>query len=169
MPRAPLQVLILTYRRLDGFEVAVPHRSDSDVWQFFSGGGEDLEAPLAAAMREGFEEAGLPTTLAYEKLAATATVPASFFAAWADWQAATYVVLELAYAVDVGDVPLVLSSEHDDLRWLRFDEAMQLVRYDSNRTALWELHERLYPSPRAGRGFAHAVACACTRGRAPER
>jgi dihydroneopterin triphosphate diphosphatase len=161
MVRAPLQVLVLAYRRLAGFEIAVPHRSDSDIWQFFSGGGHDMEAPDDAARREGHEEAGIPTTFVYEKLASTATVPAAFFAAWADWQAATFVALELSYSVEVGDFPLVLSSEHDDMRWLRFADALSLLRFDSNRTALWELHERLYPSPRRFRGLTHAASCAC--------
>ena len=37
----------------------------------------------------------------------------------------------------------MLSSEHKEYRWVKYDEAMRLLKYDSNKTALWELNERL--------------------------
>lgn len=37
----------------------------------------------------------------------------------------------------------MLSSEHKEYRWVEYDEAMRLLKYDSNKTALWELNERL--------------------------
>ncbi|MGN2638956.1 hypothetical protein ACTD5D_22895 [Nocardia takedensis] len=38
---------------------------------------------------------------------------------------------------------LVLSDEHTGYRWCSFEQAQSLVRWDSNRTALWELEHRL--------------------------
>jgi len=165
MPRAPFQVLVLPYRRTRGLEVAVLHRADYQVWQFISGGGEVGETIEAAARREGFEEAGIPTGAPYLALDAMAMVPACWFRAWSTWPADVLVVPEHAWAVEVGEHEIALSDEHDAVDWLRYDDAIALVRFDSNRVALWELHERLYPATRGKRAAFdtnHAGACACS-------
>ena len=38
---------------------------------------------------------------------------------------------------------LVESHEHDQVEWLDYGEARGKLTWDSNRTALWELGERL--------------------------
>ena len=38
---------------------------------------------------------------------------------------------------------IVLSDEHTGYRWLLYQDACEILKYDSNRTALWELNERL--------------------------
>lgn len=147
--RAPWQVLVIPWRRRnDTFETAVFHRVDYDVWQFVSGGGEQGETPLEAARREGFEEAGI-TAHAYLALDATASLPACWFPAWASWPSHVLVIPEHAFAVEVEDV--VRSDEHRDVRWCSVSEAMSLLKFDSNRHALWELGERLFPGPRVKR------------------
>ena len=50
---------------------------------------------------------------------------------------------EHCFAVDVEDAALILSHEHEELRWATVDQANALLTWDSNRTALWELCERL--------------------------
>ena len=164
--RAPFQVIVVAYRRIAGrLEIAVLHRSDYDLWQFVSGGGEDSELPLETARREGREEASIPESLAYEPLASRAMVPASWFDAWAHWPAELLVIPEHAFAVDVGPHELVISDEHRELRWLTMDQALATLRFDSNKTALWELHERLYPGPRIKRhafDVKHDGRCPCS-------
>jgi dihydroneopterin triphosphate diphosphatase len=171
MPRAPFQVLVLPYRRsATGMQVAILHRADYRVWQFVSGGGELGETPESAARREGFEEAGIPIDAAYLPLHARAMIPACWFQAWPSWPDDVLVVPEHAFAVDLGDRDIVRSDEHDDVRWVHYDEAAAQLRFDSNRVALWELHERLYPLPRAKRSaFAaiHHRPCACSPGTPP--
>ncbi len=55
-----------------------------------------------------------------------------------------YVVTEHAFGVCLDNGPTItLSSEHADYRWMSYEEAVKLFRWDSNRTALWELNERL--------------------------
>jgi dATP pyrophosphohydrolase len=164
--RAPWQVLVLPYRRRGTrLEVAVLRRSDHDVWQFVSGGGEAEETPAEAARREAGEEAGLPATLDYQRLAMTTMVPACWFDAWAHWPADLLLVPEHAFAVDVGARDLAISEEHRALRWLTYDDAVGLLTFDSNKTALWELHERLFPGPRVKRNAfdtRHSDRCACS-------
>jgi dihydroneopterin triphosphate diphosphatase len=148
--RAPFQVLVIPWRRrAESLEVAVLHRSDYDVWQFVSGGGEQGETPLDAARREGFEEAGIAPSHAYLALDSTASLPACWFPAWIDWPANVLVIPEHAFGVEVADVQR--SDEHRDVRWCSLTEAMALLRFDSNRHALWELNERLFPGPRVKR------------------
>jgi len=166
MARAPYQVLVLPYRRSSsGLQVAVLHRTDHDAWQFVSGGGELGETLDATARREGREEAGIPADAGYLALDALAMIPACWFAAWSSWPDGLLVVPEHAFAVDVGARDIVLSGEHDEVRWLHHDDAIALLRFDSNRVALWELHERLYPAARVKRlafETRHAGSCACS-------
>jgi dATP pyrophosphohydrolase len=145
MARAPFKVLVLPYRRRsDGaYEFAIFHRADADVWQGLAGGGEDGETPEQAARREGFEEAGIPQDAPYRKLDARASVPVIFFRDSHRWGEAVYVIPEHAFGVDVADHPLRLSAEHTEVRWVSGAEAQGLVRFDSNRVALWELHQKL--------------------------
>ena len=150
MARAPFQVLVIPWRRrTDALEVAVFHRSDYDLWQFVSGGGEDDEAALAAAKREGLEEAGIPTSAPYLQLDALAMLPACWYRAWPTWPAHVLVIPEYAFAVEVTEV--VRSDEHRDVRWLSVPAAMKQLAFDSNRHALWELNERIFPGPREKR------------------
>ena len=145
MPRAPFQVLVLPYRRrTDGaYEFAVFRRADADVWQGLAGGGEDRETPEQAARREGLEEGGIPLDTPYQALDARASIPVIFFRDSDLWGEAVYVIPEHAFGVDVGDRPLRLSTEHTEVRWVPGVEAQQLVSFDSNRVALWELHQKL--------------------------
>ncbi|MGH6958729.1 MAG: hypothetical protein ACREEW_18860 [Caulobacteraceae bacterium] len=72
------------------------------------------------------------------------SVPAKVFDCWPNWGADVLLVHKHAFGVAVAEVDrVVLSDEHTDWRWLDFEAASQLTRYDSDRTALWELNERL--------------------------
>ncbi len=58
--RAPFQILAIPYKIIDNLPVyCVFYRADFDQWQFISGGGEDDETPLQAAIREIYEEGGI--------------------------------------------------------------------------------------------------------------
>ncbi len=153
MTRAPFQVLVLPWRRATEheLEVAVFRRADYDLWQFISGGGEIDETPERAARREGREEGGISLAASYLRLDSLAMIPACWFRAWASWRADVVVIPEHAFAVEVGAVELQISEEHRELRWCSWRDAMTLLRFDSNRTALWELHERLFPGPHVKR------------------
>jgi dATP pyrophosphohydrolase len=149
MARTPNNVLVLPFRRRAdaSVEFAVFLRADQagEVWQGVAGGVEDGESLLEAARREFAEETGIEAAAARWLLLDTrASVPAAIFQDSARWGADTYVVTEHAFAVEVGgESDVRLSHEHSECRWLDLAAASSLVRYDSNRTALWELSERL--------------------------
>jgi dATP pyrophosphohydrolase len=52
-------------------------------------------------------------------------------------------VPEYSFGVDVGACDLQLSDEHKEFQWLSYAEALTRLTYDSNKTALWELNQRL--------------------------
>jgi dATP pyrophosphohydrolase len=145
MVRAPFQILVLPYRKTGngGFEFAVFCRSDEPYWQGIAGGGEDDETPLDAAKRESFEEAGISPDAPYLPLDTTASISVRWFRDSHLWGEDRFVIPEHAFGVDCGNRQLVRSHEHSAVHWLRFAAAYDLFRYDSNRTALWELHQRI--------------------------
>jgi dATP pyrophosphohydrolase len=145
MSRAQFNVLIIPFRIVgNGIpEFAVTKRSDGDIWQFLSGGGEDDETPLQAAKREANEEGDIPSDCELLELDSMASIPAIVFGAHKEWGSNVYVVPEYSFGVEIKNKDLALSSEHAELQWLKYQEASAKLTYDSNRTALWELNTRI--------------------------
>lgn len=145
MPRQPLQVIVMPFRESEeaGFQFAVFHRADGSMWQFIAGGAEEGETAEQAARREAAEEAGIAEGARFLRLDSRASVPRSAFCPTEHWPKDLLVVPEYSFAVEVTDQEPVLSREHDQMRWLSFQEASRRLTWDSNRTALWELNERL--------------------------
>lgn len=142
--RAPFQVLALPYRIKDGVTLyCVFHRADEDRWQFIAGGGEDDETPLQAAKREIHEESGVHVNDLIE-LKSMCYVPTFIFSEkhLRNWPKDTYVVPEYAFGFACED-GITLSHEHLECVWLPYEEARKKLGWDSNRTALYELHRRL--------------------------
>jgi len=140
--RAPFQVLIFPYK----FEMADPifligRRADNGEWQAISGGGENRESLLDAAIRELYEETSL-TGIDWIQLDSMCMLPRVFYSDHEKWNTHPYVIPEYAFSVKVSGEPQ-LSSEHTQFRWCKASEASELLKYDSNRIALWELSERL--------------------------
>ncbi len=77
---------------------------------------------IQAARREALEGAGVPAAAPLYALRTHDTVPVSSFAA------------RDQFACDLTGVDIVLSHEHTDVRRVRVDEALALLRYDSTRT-----------------------------------
>ena len=142
--RAPFQILAIPYRYVeDSIEYCVLHRSDCDQWQFIAGGGEDAETPWEAAKRETVEEGGVHSEhwIALESLA---YVPATVISEKhrRHWSRDIYVIPEYAFGFEC-TAEIRLSREHTECVWLSYEEAAKKLKWDSNRTALYELHCRL--------------------------
>ena len=145
MARAPFQVLVLPYRAAANgdYEFAVFSRSDDDCWQGIAGGGETGETPLQAAQREAEEEAGIREDALFLPLDSVASVPVTCFRDSYLWGEHVYVIPEYAFGVDATGTPIVVSGEHREFRWMTFSQAECLLKYDSNRVALWELNLKI--------------------------
>ncbi|GLQ57183.1 NUDIX hydrolase [Devosia nitrariae] len=142
--RAPFQVLVLPFRLAEGGrEYGLFRRSDSGEWQGIAGGGDEGEAPLIAAGREMEEESGLPRNLPLLPLDTIAMVPRTQFQRNGHWGPEILVVPEFSFGVDATHSELVLSHEHGEAGWFPLNIAIDRLNWDSNRTALWELDQRL--------------------------
>ncbi len=143
--RAPFNVLVLPYCRLaDEWSFCIFKRADAPVWQFIAGGGEEGEDFLAAAKREANEEGGIPYEREYLALETMCYVSADNFsararAAWGK----KYVIPVYAFATEVVPTAICIGREHTQYRWCSYQEARELLRFDLDKTALYELNERL--------------------------
>ena len=150
MSRAPFQILVFPYRFLaDGtllYAVFRRNQEKGGYWQGIAGGGEDDETPSATAQREAAEEAGIPPRRKVFQLDAMCMIPVVDVCGSFTWGPEVLVVPEYAFGVDVDSPDLRLSEEHAEYRWVAYEEGLRNLRWDSNKTALWELHHRLTTS-----------------------
>lgn len=141
--RQPIQVLVIPYRLASaGLEILALRRRDVKVWQFVAGGAHEGESLAQAALRESQEELGsVLATSRLMPLETQGTIPRYHFSA--SWPDSILVIPEHAFAVNCEGLELSPTQEHDLHQWLRPELAWSLLRFDSNRTALWELCQRL--------------------------
>lgn len=143
MPRQPINVLVFPYfiTDKDEIEYAVFKRADADWWQGIAGGVEEGESVITAAKRECWEETRIDSNNSFIKLDSISSIPSTVFNC--GWDSEIYVVKEYCYGVEVKDKKIVLSNEHQQFGWFTYEEALELLKWDSNKTALWELNKRL--------------------------
>lgn len=145
MARAAFQVLVIPFRvDADGEpRYLLFKRADENVWQWIAGGGEESEEPEQAARREALEEACIPQDARLTRLDSVASIPAIHFADRHLWGDDVYVIPEYSFGVEAQGEEVCLSGEHSACEWLDYEAARSRLQWDSNRTALWELHNRL--------------------------
>jgi dATP pyrophosphohydrolase len=147
MARAPFQVLVFPYRYASDnhLEYALFFRylePFGDFWQPVSGGGEDDEAPIDTARREVNEETGIDSGADIIALDSLATIPVPP-TAWMLWGPEVLVIPEYSFGVHASETEIRLSPEHTEFRWVDYATAQEMLRFDSNKNALWELDYRL--------------------------
>ena len=141
--RKPYQVLIFPYIKTDKeYLYAIFKRKDLKFWQGISGGGEDNETPIQSAKRECFEEAQINEKSKFVKLDSVATIPFDCVGNY-KWPNGILVLLEYSFGVELFSKELRIGREHSEYKWLTLEKARKLLKYDSNKTALWELNYRL--------------------------
>ena len=147
MTRAPFQVLVFPYCITANNEVlyAIFKRNQhtGGYWQGIAGGGEGTETPLLAAKREAFEEAGIAQENVYIQLESCATLPVVNVSGFC-WGEDVLVIPEYTFGVQMDGAVLRLSHEHTEYIWVSYDDANALLRWDSNKNALWELNHRIH-------------------------
>ena len=142
--RAPFQILAVPYRFIENeLCFCVFRRADSDIWQFIAGGGENNEKPIQAAQREIKEETGV-TAEKLTELKSVAFVPAEIVTETmrAHWDKNIFVIPEYSFAFECNADPTI-SREHSEYKWLPYDTARKLLKWDSNKVAMYEAMCRL--------------------------
>ena len=146
MSRAPFQVLILPYRITLSNKVLYAlfkrESSSGGYWQGIAGGGKNSEYPLEAAKRETFEETGIDRSNKYIKLDSYTMIPVVNVCGF-KWGKDVLVIPEYCFGVKVEKEQLQLSPEHTEYKWLNYGHAMEILYWDSNKCALWELNHRV--------------------------
>lgn len=144
MARSPFQVAAFPFVTLDDhLHVAIFRRRVEGYWQSIAGGGEDEETPAQAVQRETFEEAGIPLASPLVPLQTRASVPVTYFRDRDHWDKSILVIPVYYFGIASPSVQLRLSDEHTDYQWLSIDAAHALLKWDSDKTALWELEQML--------------------------
>ena len=138
--RQPYQVLVFPYiKEKDKYLYCIFKRDSLKFWQGVSGGGQGNETPEETARRELKEETGIIGDV--ERLDSVASIPSENIGNY-NWEG-VYVVPEYSFGVEVKNKSIKISEEHSEYKWLTFKEAVKSVKYDSNKTALWELNKRM--------------------------
>jgi dATP pyrophosphohydrolase len=145
MARSPFQILVFPYYQFGGdeYEYALLKRSDAGWWQAVAGGGEDDETPLEAAKREANEEIGIAKDSFFLCLDTIVWVRVTEFSDSYLWGENVYVIPQYCFGVLARDKRIVISDEHSEFRWLKYKDADAIMTYEGNRTAFWELNQRL--------------------------
>lgn len=144
--RLPYQTLTILYKKSNNkILYAIFYRNSHPIWQFISGGGENNENPIKTVIREIKEETSLTIERKRVKqLDSRTTIPVLNITGRYTWGPKVYVIPEYTFAVEIlSDDNIRLSSEHKEYKWVEYDEAMNKLKYDSNKTALWELNEKI--------------------------
>ena len=138
MGRAAFQILTIPYVRGEKETLfCLFKRADMGIWQWIAGGGEGDETPLQAAKRESYEEANIGKEEKFIELKTITPIPSYCFKEFKDSD--TFVLPEYAFGVEVMGSEIRISHEHSAYKWVIYEEAMKLLKYDGNKTALWEL------------------------------
>lgn len=141
--RMPYQILVLPFIKEKGkYYYALFRRKDMNAWQGIAGGGEEGEKPIETAKREAYEETGISPKSKMVQLSSTACIPAVNISGFL-WGENVLVIPEFSFGVELTSKTIKLSREHSIYKWFTYDEAMKKLKWDSNKTALWELNYRI--------------------------
>ncbi len=140
---APFQILAIPFRQKDkSIEVLLLKRIKPSFWQFVTGGNEEDETAPQTAIREILEETGFKN-VELIPLDTCNSLPSRLFKHYQDGKS-PYVIKEFCFAFKVPlESPVVISNEHSNCNWTSIAKAKNLLSFDGDRTALWELEQRL--------------------------
>ncbi len=141
--RTPYQILLFPFiREKNRISYALFKRADRDVWQGIAGGGENNECPLQTVKREAFEEGKIPCDMPYMRLSSIASIPVEQINGFM-WGEDIAVIPEYTFGVELTERKIDIGHEHTTYEWFSYDCAQKKLTWDSNKTALWELHYRI--------------------------
>jgi dATP pyrophosphohydrolase len=140
--REPVQVLIIPYVIVDSdVQVLILKRTKGEYWQFVSGGMESGETLEDTVKRETYEEIGIKIS-DLVPLQTRTMIPANIFSY--KYEPDIIFVIEHAFAFQIKDIQnVILSEEHCAYQFVTYSEALEYLKWDSNKTALYELFRKM--------------------------
>ena len=142
--RQPYQVLVFPYRKTnEKYQYALFLREDLNIWQGIAGGVEHGENILDSAKREALEEANISNQAKFIMLDSYTMMPVTNVVKKFIWGDDVLLIKEYAFGVNAQKEKIKISFEHLKYSWFDYDKAQIMLLWDSNKTALWELNEKL--------------------------
>ncbi|HLE11088.1 MAG TPA: hypothetical protein VI754_07540 [Bacteriovoracaceae bacterium] len=145
----PFKILLFPYRfrQKDGapfdLEFAVVKKKVENHWQALAGQAQANEFPMDSAIRSAKEALGIPSHFIFFQLDSKAMIPVEYIIE-DQWGDDIVVIPETCYAVNIPyDFNFLLADYFESVQWLPYKEAIEVVKWDSNKTALWELKYRI--------------------------
>jgi len=147
--RVPRQVLVYLFRRRAELEFLLLRRTErhGGFWQGVTGAPEWEESDVEGAVREVLEETGFVVA---DRIAAADVryeILRESYSDRVEWERLygpnVPVVPEEVYVAEVllAIDPTLAPNEHDDFRWCTLEEALELLKWDTNREALVVAHD----------------------------
>lgn len=120
-----------------------PDKRYAGLWRMVAGKIEPDETAVRAAIRELYEETGLRAINLF-----ALDYTHSFYDPQDDC-----VYLIPVFSAEVASMDVALSDEHDDSRWITYDQALGLLRWPGQREGLRHTHEDVVTPPDRGNAF----------------
>ena len=141
--RAPYQILVFPFfKQNNEILFCLFKREDLIVCQGIAGGGVDGDSPILTANREASEEAGIPNESKIFKLDSISSIPVVNISGFI-WGPNTLVIPEYSFGAELISKEISISREHTIYEWVNYEQALERLNWDSNKTALWELNHRI--------------------------
>lgn len=125
----PIKIQAIVYcRGKNGHKYLIIKRSENDggYWQPITGTVSEEESIIQSMLREIEEEVGIKDIIKISKQLYNFS-----------WERDKQVYLEFVYAIEVKENASVkLSHEHVDYGWLDYDDAVEKVKYASNKNSI---------------------------------
>jgi dATP pyrophosphohydrolase len=144
MPHLKVQVYVFTNTEPRRYLLLRYNDEKGGYWQPVTGSVEGDESLRDAALREAREETGV-TGRVGDLVDSGYTFD---FHSYGKDRRESVFGLRASAARDGAPPPVTLSREHQAFKWCTFEEALSLLRWDSNKEGLRSLAERLVEAPR---------------------
>ena len=134
-----IEIDAVVFRRIsDNVQYLLIKRTEKlgNFWQFVTGGNEGKETLIETLKRELKEELSIT-----ENQIKSIIENVHYF----EWLTkSNELIKEYCFGVEINsDADIKLSEEHDEFKWCNIEEAIRLLKWDGNRTAVFKLNEIL--------------------------
>lgn len=140
MRREPYNILVLPYINEESGETrfCMFKRKSDGVWQFAEGGVFEGETPAQAAYRNMEEKSGHKIK-GFQRLVSRTYVPTCFFEESENVWKGIHVIPLYCFAAEMPGEKMSLSEDYAEYKWVSFEEALDLLAYDIDKTIMYEL------------------------------